>query len=117
MRTETGHKLQTTFPLLYGNFSGFECAEGWLKLIWDLSDKLEGILRTIPAEEREDIVVFQVKEKFGGLRFYMSAETTQMTKLIQAAEKASYSVCEVCGEPGEPRTKRGWTQTTCEEHK
>lgn len=58
----------------------------------------------------------QVKEKFGGLRFYMTAETDEMHEHISKAMELSSVTCETCGAPGEYRGDLGWVQTLCESH-
>ena len=55
----------------------------------------------------------QVKEKFGGLRFYMTCGTDEIYNLIEEAEALSYKTCEVCGKPGEERPS-GWIHTLCD---
>ena len=60
-------------------------------------------------------VVLQIKEKFGGLRFYTGETTDEMEKIIYAAEMQSYKICETCGAPGLPRVGR-WVKTLCDEH-
>lgn len=60
--------------------------------------------------------ICQIKEKFGGLRFYINEGSDQMHARINEAEKESYLICEKCGEPGEHRTDRGWWATLCDEH-
>lgn len=55
---------------------------------------------------------FQVKEKFGGLRFYMTCGTDEIYDLISKAEALSCKTCEECGEPGEERSG-GWIHTLC----
>jgi hypothetical protein len=55
----------------------------------------------------------QVKSKFGGLRFYMTYSTDKMEDLIREAERKSETICELCGEPGEPRGG-GWIETLCD---
>lgn len=55
----------------------------------------------------------QVKEKFGGLRFYMTIGTDEVYALIGKAEALSCKTCEECGEPGEKRTDLGWIYTLC----
>ncbi len=55
----------------------------------------------------------QVKEKFASLRFYMSAETDEMSVLIRAAEKLSVITCEDCGKKGKIRNDIGWYLTLC----
>lgn len=55
----------------------------------------------------------QVKEKFGGLRFYMTCGTGEIFDLIDGAEALSYETCEECGSPGESRDT-GWIRTLCD---
>lgn len=56
----------------------------------------------------------QVKEKFGGLRFYHQG-TPSTLKIARAVEQVSYGVCEACGAPGRLR-KGGWARTLCDDH-
>jgi hypothetical protein len=55
----------------------------------------------------------QVKEKFGGLRFYMTSGTDEIFDLIEEAEALSCKTCEECGKPGEERPG-GWIHTHCD---
>jgi hypothetical protein len=57
----------------------------------------------------------QVKEKFGGLRFYTNGATDIQDAYITFAEMISVRTCEVCGKPGK-RTSDGWIRTLCKEH-
>lgn len=75
------------------------------------------------------MVVDQVKEKFGGLRFYFHFEqnpdavdvdkeyTDEICKEIRGAvdfaESLSFKICEECGAPGKIRGG-GWVRTLCE---
>ena len=54
----------------------------------------------------------QVKEKFGGLRFYMTVGIDKIFNLVEEAEALSYKTCEECGKPGEERGG-GWIHTLC----
>lgn len=63
-----------------------------------------------------DKKICQAKEKFGGLRFYIASGSTEIYNLISKAEEESYTICEVCGEEGEPNNS-GWIRTTCEKHR
>lgn len=56
-----------------------------------------------------------LKEKFGGLRCYLSCETQAMSDLIREAEGRSFRICEDCGAPGRPRPG-SWIRTLCDEH-
>lgn len=71
--------------------------------------------RPVP-EPVEQVVAIQVKEKFGGLRFYYMGGDEYIRGLENMAESMSYRTCEVCGVPG-TSTKGGWIRTLCEEHK
>ena len=63
---------------------------GWYDFVCELTDNLIDI--------GWDKNLSQVKEKFGGLRFYIENTTPELNKLIKAAEIASFSICPVCGE-------------------
>lgn len=56
----------------------------------------------------------QVKEKFGGLRFYMTSHTEGMDELIREAEALSEKTCEECGGPGKLNST-GWIRCLCRE--
>ena len=60
--------------------------------------------------------VLQVKEKFGGLRFYIGSADKEFFDAIDAAEEESYTICEECGQPGILREDLGWILTLCDEH-
>lgn len=58
--------------------------------------------------------LLQVKEKFGGLRFYITGgQPDAVNKLVSDAEDASYRTCQDCGNPG--KTHGGsWIRTVCD---
>jgi hypothetical protein len=60
-------------------------------------------------------VASQVKEKFGGLRFYVQAATDKHYNFISFAESMSYRTCESCGAEGKTYTD-GWHTTLCDIH-
>jgi len=88
--------------------SYFAVGNGWLGLIKELIEKL--------IEIGWDKRICQVKEKFGGLRFYPDELNDDGYSLIMEYEKLSYGICEQCGEPGELRKDIGWLRTLCENH-
>lgn len=98
-----------------------ECFTGWD----DLIDELERHLTYLSP----DYEVHQVKEKFGGLRYYASyvprvtdsdeerAVAKQIFhRLIDETERRSYHHCERCGERGKLRTSLLWHKTLCDTH-
>jgi len=86
----------------------FSVDQGWYPLIKDLVDDL--------IKLGWNKQVCQVKEKFGGLRFYINEGSDEIYKRITIAEKVSYKTCERCGEKGELRNDIGWYLTLCENH-
>jgi len=67
-------------------------------------------------EEAERVpVAVQVKEKFGGLRFYVDRASEKHYNYINFAENISHRTCEECGSPGMTYTM-GWHRTLCEKH-
>lgn len=92
---------------------GIECGKGWYGLLDDLCTKIEAELDKDPALKK-DFNIDQIKEKFGGLRFY-SSSTDIIDKLITEAEDKSFKTCEDCGKPGLILTIRGWMCTVCKE--
>lgn len=62
-----------------------------------------------------DGIINQVKEKFGGLCFYIGGESnTAIGNRIRQAEKESYKTCEMCGRPGKLRDDLAWWHTMCD---
>ena len=60
------------------------------------------------------VMIEQVKEKYGGLRFYVGGATEAVFDAIDAGEAESYTICEDCGKPGHARAG-GWILTLCDE--
>jgi hypothetical protein len=123
MNRKLDELLCQEFPLLYADRHadmrttcmcwGFDVGDGWFSIILGLSRRLEELISALPEGERGGYRASQVKEKFGGLRFYMTGQTDEMDTLIDAAEDASLVTCERCGQPGKPRNS-GWIRTLCE---
>ena len=86
---------------------GFECGNGWFKLIEEVCEKLKDI---------EGFKFAQIKEKFGMLTIYYSGPSEHedyISKVIDEAENKSVKTCEACGEPGKLASRGGWLSTEC----
>jgi len=83
----------------------FPVGIGWYPLVKKL---IEDIIAICP-----DVEVSQVKEKFGGLRFYIYGGTDEVYELIDKAEKESFTICENCGSEEDVTTEGGWLLTLC----
>jgi hypothetical protein len=115
-------RLVKEFPRLFENGTpklGLKVGPGWEKLLWDLCSAIE---KELPKDH--DFSILQVKEKFGGLRFYASLgslpkeKASRIEKFIGEAEALSFKTCALCGEPGgETISCSGWYSTLCETHR
>ncbi|CAD6529278.1 hypothetical protein LMG27952_02282 [Paraburkholderia hiiakae] len=90
---------------------GFECGDGW----YDLLDVLCLNLQYAKKIGAPQVVARQVKEKFGGLRFYADGPNDYQSGMIQVAMLMSTRLCEVCGNRGR-LVGDDWMKTRCPEH-
>lgn len=100
---------------------GLECDDGWFELVDTLCGKIQSHIEwrsknVQNADELEDlqVVAQQVKEKFGGLRFYVVGGDDITEAFISFAETMSLKICETCGNPGKQQSDRGWIHTACD---
>lgn len=94
---------------------GIECGDGWYTLLLKLLMGLEAELEKLGPEAKGRIYVEQIKEKWGGLRCYLSCSTEPMERLIRKAEEESFKTCEDCGAIGKLRNYNGWRYVACDE--
>jgi hypothetical protein len=79
---------------------------GWHPLLIQLSKDIIKLDSTVS--------IAQVKEKFGGLRFYINGGTDEIYSLIEKAEQESLTICEECGTKENVTTKGHWIITLCD---
>jgi hypothetical protein len=124
MRKELEQKLVERWPTWFnvnGDIRqtlmprGFTVRDGWFDIIWRLCEDLEPLVVEVELKTGRRFEVLQVKEKFGGLRFYTNLHTDTISERIQAAGLESIHTCEVCGQPGS-QTEGAWGRTRCKEH-
>lgn len=68
-----------------------------------------------PPKKVRHVEVHQIKEKFGGLRFYYEGGDEQVYGMVRMAESWAAHTCETCGERGQLR-HGGWIRTLCDKH-
>jgi len=116
MKKELEAKLIERFPQyfvdMYGDPTqtcmafGCECGAGWFDLIYRLCEDIE-------KSNPENFKAEQIKEKFGGLRFYYSGGSQEVHDLVSKAENDSYEICENCGSKEEVTSEGAWILTLC----
>ena len=124
--------MEEKYPsMLSEPYGGFCIGTGWWPIVESLcaeihshvkwkNDTRARLLKDNPYEhdipnEVPQVVVRQIKEKFGGLRFYYDGGDNTVYGMVRMAEAWAAKTCEQCGKPGSIR-RGGWQQTLCDEH-
>lgn len=88
------------------------CDAGWYPIIVELDRDLAAL--------DPDYELYQVKEKFGGLRYYARTHNPDhreaFKERITQAEQQCGRTCEICGAPGELHDEFSWIRTLCDQH-
>ena len=129
MRKELEQYLEKTYPKLYldeENKSllryGFECEDGWFRLILWLSSYIQQYIdqnnewaEKYPTEHTkiEQVKVRQVKEKFGSLRYYIDGGDEHINNVIDFSMHISGGICEYTGlTENVGYNREGWIKTS-----
>jgi hypothetical protein len=127
------NQMEERFPKMFANpYGGVACGEGWWPIIQSLCAHIQGhidwanstrerLLKDNPynhpiPDEVTQVTVNQIKEKFGGLRFYYSGGDDTVDGMVRMAESWAGHACETCGAPG-TSGGRGWITTLCPTHR
>ncbi len=62
---------------------------------------------------RNQITCSQIKEKFGGLRFYANNETPYTNGIVDYAEYLCYKTCVYCSSIKDIKMTKGWILPVC----
>ena len=107
-------RMEETYPKMFsGRYGGFAVGAGWWPMIETLCATIQS--RVNSNKDCPQVVIEQIKEKFGTLRFYYQGGDDFISGAVFLAESMSGSMCEECGAPGK-QTKGGWVQTLCDFH-
>lgn len=141
MREELQKKLYQKYPKMFGQKDlpasetnmcwGIDTDDGWFNIIDTLCGSIqhhidwqncEGRFESMKKHRQPEadgtwnkvhqVEASQIKEKFGGLRFYYTGGDEHISGLVSFAETISLRTCEMCGSPGR-QTKKGWVRTLC----
>jgi hypothetical protein len=113
--------LETKYPkMLAEPYGGVALGAGWWPIIQALCSQIQHYTDWQNKNHEKHPVVAQVtinqiKEKFGGLRFYYSGGDDTIDGMVRMAESWAARSCETCGNVGKSRSG-GWIRTLCDEH-
>jgi len=113
--------LETKYPKMFAEpYGGVSTGPGWWPIIQALCANIQSHTDWWNKNHEKNPVVIQVtvnqiKEKFGGLRFYYSGGDDKIDGMVRMAESWAIHSCETCGNVGKSRSG-GWIRTLCDEH-
>ena len=118
--------MKERFPKMFSQpYGGFAVGPGWWPIIESLCATIQSHIdwNNQRAEKYPElcykqvpqVTVAQIKEKFGGLRFYYDGGNDIIAGMVSMAEIWAEHACEECGKPGQSRTGV-WIKTLCDEH-
>ena len=111
-------QMEQRFPKMFnGKYGGFACGEGWWPILEKLCSNIQNHIdwKNKQSEIVLQVTVAQIKEKFGGLRFYYEGGDEHINGMVRMAEAWADASCEECGSPGK-RRNGGWIKTLCDTH-
>lgn len=129
---EFSSSMEERFPKLFSApYGGFCVGEGWWPIVENLCEQIQHhidwvdesrsrLLKDNPynhviPEAVPQVVVRQIKEKFGGLRFYYDGGDMYVSGLVSMAERWASHSCEECGNKA-TKTTTGWIKNLCDVH-
>ena len=117
-------RLEGKYPEMFSEpYGGICVGEGWWPIIEALCDHIHHHIK-FKNDQRdrwnrgngcEPVTVRQIKEKFGGLRFYYDGGDPAIAGMVSMGEAWASRSCEVCGNVGKSRSG-GWIRTLCDKH-
>lgn len=118
------NKMEAKYPKMFPKgYGGFAVGAGWWPVLESLCANIQSYVDWKQEQKEKysrgegcpQVVVEQIKEKFGGLRFYYQGGDDRVDGMVRMAEAWADHSCEMCGKPGERRSG-GWIRTLCDEH-
>lgn len=106
-------KLFSQHPMEPFPMFGWECDIGWYDLLEQLLEHIDHYFEHKYKGVPEGFTIVQIKEKFGGLRFYVHGGDDTVYEIIRFAEALSYRTCESCGSNQNIMRSKGWIVTAC----
>ena len=120
MSPDLEKKLFEKHPNIFKELKYIECGDGWYNIIDVLCSNIQHHIKykNIGLSEEDEIeslqfTAEQIKEKFGGLRFYGYNSDDEISAMISIAESLSVRTCEYCGDKATIQTK-GWVKNLCD---
>ena len=114
-------KMEEQYPKMFAQpYGGFAVGKGWWPILEALCANIQSHIDWQNKNHEkhpvvEQVIVEQIKEKFGGLRFYYQGGDDNVHGMVRMAESWAANCCEECCAPGK-RRDGGWIRTLCDFH-
>jgi hypothetical protein len=119
-------RMEERFPKMFSEpYGGFAIGKGWWPIVESLCANIQSHIdwNNQRAEKYPElcykqvtqVTVAQIKEKFGGLRFYYNGGDERINGMVRVAESWADHTCEECGNKATRQT-RGWIKNVCSLH-
>lgn len=122
----TTEELIKKYPKIFEDYEGnpggcnwYGVPNGWLPII----DKLCGCIQEYTDNttrytkdgpvKPEQVTCVQMKEKFGGLRFYTNGHNDEVEGMLRMAEYMCDNTCQDCGSENDLGQTSGWISILC----
>lgn len=122
----TTKELIAKYPKIFQQYEGnpyevnwYGVPEGWLSVIDKLCGSIQSYVDNTTIYEdggkrhTPQPVCIQMKEKYGGLRFYVDNSDERVEGMIRMAEYICDNTCEGCGSEKDLGVTRGWISVLC----
>jgi hypothetical protein len=123
---ETLDDLIEKYPKIFENMKEFyfrissELPKGWVKDVDILCAAIQDRIDSVTFYDKEgehtvpQLICTQIKEKYGGLRFYYTGGDAVCEGMIDLTTFILWNKCERCGSDKNIGTTEGWISRICE---
>ena len=123
----TTEELIAKYPKIFQDYEGnpgrcnwFGVPDGWLPIVDKLCGSIQSYIDRYTRYTEEgpvkpiQVTCVQMKEKFGGLRFYTNGNDDIVEGMISMAEYLCDHTCQDCGSEENIGRTGGWITTLCQ---
>jgi hypothetical protein len=122
----TTEQLIQKYPKIFQQYEGnpgmvnwYGVPKGWLDIIDKLCGAIQEYVNSTTRYTKDGPIkpiqptLTQMKEKFGGLRFYMDNSDDYIEGMIRMAEYMCDNTCQDCGSEQDLGLTKGWISVLC----
>jgi hypothetical protein len=122
----TTEELINKYPKIFKDYEGnpgrvnwYGVPKGWLDIVDELCGAMQNYIDSYTRYTKEgptkpeQVTCIQMKEKFGGLRFYTNGHNDFIEGMIMMAEYKCSNTCQDCGSKEDIGMTSGWISVFC----